>query len=274
MLIKTAVCQLKINISKKKNLNKAYAMIKEASGSNADIVVLPEIFNCPYDKNLFSSYAEYFGEETTNMLSAAADEFKIYLIGGSIPEKEISKDNKEVYYNTSFIFDPDGSLIGKHRKIHLFDVNIKNKITFMESDVFSAGEQSTVFDSVYCKMGVAICYDMRFPELIRKMTVCGAKVIIVPAAFNTSTGPAHWHLITRSRAIDNQVYFIAASPARDVKAKYIAYGHSLVCNPWGEIISEAGEDETIIYADIDLNFLQKIREELPILKHLRPQIYR
>jgi omega-amidase len=264
-----AVCQLKVTENKTYNLNVAQKMIDDAARQGADIIILPEMFNCPYDSSYFSRYSEGYPGETTGFLSALAALHSVYIIGGSIPEHEKNK-----IYNTSYSFDRKGSIIGKHRKIHLFDVEIEGEIRFKESETITAGSDITVIETEFCKIGIAICYDMRFPELIRKMVLSGAQIIVVPAAFNMTTGPAHWHLIARTRALDNQVYFIAASPARDKKASYAAYGHSLVVNPWGDIISEASEEEEIIYSEIDLGFVDKIRRELPLLKHRREEIYK
>jgi predicted amidohydrolase len=267
--ISIGICQIKVTDDKKRNLGKAKKMIKEASLEGARIIVLPEMFNCPYQDNFFKKFAETYPAESTNLLSSLAKEFSVYIIGGSVPEKDGSK-----IYNTSYSFDKKGNLIAKHRKIHLFDIDVEGKIKFKESDTLAPGDKVTVFDTEYCKIGVAICYDIRFPELIRKMVLDGAKIIIVPAAFSMTTGPAHWHIIARTRALDNQVYFLCASPARDLKASYIAYGHSLVADPWGKIIAEATEEEQILYCKIDLDYLEKIRAELPLLKHRREEIYK
>jgi len=131
----------------------------------------------------------------------------------------------------------------------------------------------TVFKAGDVTLGVAICYDMRFPELMRTMVNEGAELIIIPAAFNTITGPAHWHITARARAIDNQVFFVVASPARSKELSYKAYGHSLIVDPWGTIISEAGTEEELIVADLDMKYLEKVRSELPLLKHRRNELY-
>ena len=268
MNIKCAICQLKISENKEVNLAKAEKMIKKAAEENIDIAILPEIFNSPYNTSSFKEYSETYPSVTTDMLSCLSKELGIYIIGGSICERE-----GDYYYNTSYSFDRQGILLGKHRKIHLFDIDIKNKISFKESDVLSCGSESTVFNTEFCKIGVLICYDMRFPELSRKMVKEGAKIIIAPASFNMTTGPAHWELIARTRAVDNQVFFLAASPARDTKSSYISFGHSIMVNPWGEIIVEADEKECILYGNLDLDLIEKIREELPLLKHARYDLY-
>ncbi|SHK47837.1 carbon-nitrogen hydrolase family protein [Paramaledivibacter caminithermalis] len=265
---KIAVCQMDILEKKEDNLIKVEGMLKEASHNGANLVVLPEMFNCPYNNSFFPKYAEEFPGITTNFLSRLAKDENIYIVGGSIPEKEGQK-----IYNTSYVFDRDGKLIGKHRKIHLFDIDIEDEITFKESETLGYGNTVTVIETEFCKIGVAICYDMRFPELMRLMAIKGAEVIVVPAAFNMTTGPAHWHSIAKIRALDNQVYFVAASPSRNIDSTYVAFGHSLIVDPWGEIISEADEKETIIYGEIDLNRIKKIRNQLPLLKHRRTDLY-
>ncbi|WP_432665456.1 carbon-nitrogen hydrolase family protein [Wukongibacter baidiensis] len=266
---KIAVCQMKILESKEENLAKAEKMIKEASAKGCDLVVLPEMFNCPYNNDFFPKYAEEFPGRTSRLLARLAESEKIYVVGGSIPEKDGEK-----IYNTSYIFDKTGKLIGKHRKMHLFDIDVEDGISFKESDTLGPGNSVTIFETEFCKVGVAICYDMRFPELMRLMALKDAEVIIVPAAFNMTTGPAHWHPLIKIRALDNQVYFVAASPSRDLDSSYIAYGHSLIVDPWGDVVSEAGIEEEIIYGTVDLSKVKKIREQLPLLKHRRNDIYK
>ena len=164
-------------------------------------------------------------------------------------------------------------MIGKHRKVHLFDIDVKGGIRFMESDTLTAGSEMTILDTEFGKIGVAICYDVRFPEWFRKMALAGARLIVLPAAFNMTTGPAHWDLTMRARALDNQVYFAANSPARDETGPYVAYGNSCIASPWGDFIAHADEKECILYGDIDLDYEDSVREQLPLLKHRRPELY-
>ncbi|OFI07776.1 2-oxoglutaramate amidase [Clostridium acetireducens DSM 10703] len=269
--LKVALCQMLIQKDKILNIEKAKKMILKASKKGAKIIALPEMFNCPYNNKCFRSYSEsYLEGETINTLSNIAKEEKVYLIGGSIPEK----DEKENIYNTCFIFDDNGKIIGKHRKIHLFDINIKDKIKFMESEVLSRGNDITIVDTKWGKIGVAICYDIRFPELIRIMSLKGAKMVFIPAAFNMTTGPAHWSTLFKSRALDNQIYMFGISPARNIESSYKAYGHSIISNPWGNIINEMDEKEGILIEDINLNLIEEIREQLPLIKHRRTDIYK
>jgi Predicted amidohydrolase len=260
---------MNVSANKIENVSKAIEMIEQASEKGADIVVLPEMFNCPYNSSKFSEYSEVICDSITiKSISEIAQKLGIYIVAGSIPEGEESR-----IYNTCVIFDRKGKIIGRHRKMHLFDIDVEGKIRFMESEVLSSGNEVTVVDTEFCKIGIAICYDIRFPELSRLMALEGAEVIIIPGAFNMVTGPAHWELLIRTRALDNQVYLAAASPSRDIDSTYIAYGNSMVASPWGDIVARAGVDEEIIIADVDLAEICRIRRELPLLKHMRTDLY-
>ena len=266
--IKVGLIQMKVKDKKDDNLHKAAKLIDKIGKEDVDMVVLPEMFSCPYNTKNFPIYAEEEGDYSYKFLSEVSKRNNIYLIAGSIPEKEGSN-----IYNTSYVFNRQGEKIAKHRKIHLFDIDIKNKQRFRESDTLSAGDKVTVFDSEFGKIGLCICYDFRFPELARLMVDKGAKAIIVPASFNMTTGPAHWDIMFRSRAIDNQVYTIGCSPARDYDYSYISYGHSLIVSPYGDILCELDEKENFITYDIDLDYVDEIREQLPLLKHRRRDLY-
>jgi omega-amidase len=263
-----SLCQMKVVEDKNENIAHALDLIKKAA-INSDLVILPEMWNCPYETSLFPEYAEEKGNSPTlDAISRIAIKEKIYILAGSIPEKDNSK-----IYNSSFFFNPKGEIIGVHRKVHLFDIDIQDKINFKESLTLTAGDKITVVDTDLGKVGVCICYDMRFPELMRLMTLEGADLIIVPGAFNLTTGPAHWKQLIQIRAVDNQVYVVAVSPARDINASYVAYGHSMVADPWGAVVKEAGNGEEIINVTIDPSMIQKIRDELPLLRNRRTDIY-
>lgn len=270
--LRVALCQMAVDTeSKKANMLKARKMIYEAADMRANIIALPEMFNCPYNNKHFREYAEtYPSGETLKMLSSAAREKKVFIIGGSIPEL----DDQGRVFNTSFIFDNKGILVGKHRKMHLFDIDIKNGVKFKESEVLTGGSEITIVDTPWGKVGVSICYDIRFPELTRIMALKGAKIIFIPAAFNMTTGPAHWELLFKSRALDNQIFVAGISPARNENYSYVAYGNSLIADPWGSIISRLDEKEGILIQDIDLQYIDEIRESLPLLKHRREDIYK
>jgi omega-amidase len=178
-------------------------------------------------------------------LSGISKELGIYLIAGSIPER---KDNK--LFNTSTVWGPEGNLLATYRKMHLFDIDIPGEITFKESDSLSAGNDLAVIDVKDFKIGVGICYDIRFEELAKIYRKKGCNLLVYPGAFNMKTGPLHWELLARSRANDNQCYTALISPARDPGAGYIAFGHSMIVDPWAKIVSQTEADEAVIYADL------------------------
>ena len=254
--------------NKDQNINNAEKGIKECVKKGAEIIVLPEIFNSPYDSKKFKEFSEEKKGRTWTFLSNMAKENKIILIGGSIPEIENGK-----VYNTSFIFDTEGNQIAMHRKMHLFDIDVKNGQKFKESDTLTPGNTVCVFETKFCKIGVCICFDMRFPELSRLMVDKGAEIIIVPAAFNMTTGPAHWDLMFRQRAIDNQCFTIGVAPARNNELSYISYANSIVVNPWGTIVYHAKEEECFDVVEINSNEVQEIRKQLPLLSSRRTDIY-
>jgi len=255
-----ALCQMAATLDKEQNLKRAAEIVEEAAGGGAKVVCLPEIWNSPYDMKLIGAYAEDADGPSTALMSGLAKRLGIYLIGGSIPEKS----GEAKVYNASFVFDPEGALIAKHRKVHLFDIDIERGIRFKESDFFDAGESITIFDTEYGKMGLAICFDVRFPEMFKAMNEAGAHIAFLPASFNMTTGPAHWDILMKSRALDNQMYIAACSPARDLTASYTSWGHSCVATPWGEYCAATDAGETIVYATVDVDYLQKVRQELPI----------
>jgi len=255
-----ALCQIAAVKDKTQNLDRAADAVREAARCGASVVCLPEIWNSPYDLKLLADYAEPADGPSVSLMSELARKNNIYLIGGSIPEKTgLSK-----IYNTSFVFDPNGALIARHRKVHLFDVDIERGVSFKESDFFAAGEELTVFDTDHGKMGLAICFDLRFPDMFREMNKAGARIVFLPAAFNITTGSAHWDILIKSRALDNQFYMAACAPARDLTASFVTWSHSCVATPWGDYCAAADARETIVYATIDLEYLYKIRQELPI----------
>lgn len=266
---KIALVQMTVGKDKNKNLENAVGHIKKSAENGATLVVLPECFNCPYGTKYFREYSEEIGSGlTSKILSNAAKENKIYLVGGSIPEL----DNDKVY-NTATVWNPEGKLLVKHRKVHLFDIAIPGGITFKESDVLSPGNSFSIFNNGICNIGLGICYDMRFPELAQVYRKKGCDLLIYPGAFNMTTGPLHWELLVRSRANDNQVFVAACSPAQDKTSDYIAWGHSTIADPWANILATSGFEETIVYADIDLNNLNKVRDQIPTSKQKRHDLY-
>ena len=271
--IRIALCQMNVVDDKKANIEKAIQMIKESKKQGADLAILPEMFNCPYENEKFIEYKEELKDSITlKSIAKAAKDESIHVLAGSIPELEINGENESIY-NTSTLFDSKGKLLGKHRKMHLFDIDVKGKISFKESETLSAGNEFTVIKTEFAKIGIGICYDVRFVELSRIMALDGAQILIFPGAFNLTTGPAHWELLFRSRALDNQTYAIGVAPALDKDASYNSYGHSIAVNPWGEVIEELGFGEELKIVEIDLDEIDRIREEIPILKNRRSDLY-
>lgn len=263
-----ALVQLAVTASKSDNLARAAKLIKDAATNGAKVVALPECFNSPYGTSYFPEYAEKIPGPSTDALMKAAKDNNIFLIGGSIPEEDDGK-----LYNTCTVFNPTGQLIAKHRKVHLFDIDVPGKIRFQESETLSPGNSFTTFETPFCKFGIGICYDIRFSEMGQVYAKEGCKVLIYPGAFNMTTGPAHWELLQRARALDNQVFVATVSPARDEKASYVAWGHSTVVSPWGEVIGSTEHQEAIVYTEIDLTLVESIRNQIPVTSQRRHDLY-
>lgn len=267
-IFRIALAQLSVTANKAENILRAVTAIKTAAEGGANIISLPECFNSPYGTSFFPEYAEEIPGESTTALSQAAKKYGVYVIGGSIPERSGTK-----IYNTCTAFDPFGNIIGKHRKVHLFDINIPGKITFRESETLSPGDNLTIIDTVYGKIGLGICYDMRFPEMAYLYANKGCKLIVYPGAFNMTTGPAHWELLQRARALDNQMFIATCSPARDEKASYQAWGHSSVINPWGVVIATTDHAAGVVFSDIDFEKVDEVRAGIPIRNQRRDDLY-
>lgn len=199
-----------------------------------------------------------------------AAEAGVYLIGGSIPEADRGK-----FYNTCLVFSPEGQLLAAHRKIHLFDIDIPGKTRFQESETLSPGSTMTIVElPEYGLLGVGICYDIRFPEMATIAARKGCFAMVYPAAFTEPTGALHWELLARSRAVDNQIYVVMCSPARNATSNYLAWGHSMIVNPMAEVISEADENETIIFAQLDDPTIRETRQAIPLCTQRRFDVYK
>lgn len=267
MVFKTALIQFECSNDFFENISRILKFIDKASKNNAKIICLPEMFCCPYKfecfENLSISDIEYLKFE----LSKCANKNNIYLIAGSIPEKVENK-----IYNTCFIYDFNGNEIGKYRKLHLFDVSLNNKLSFHESQMISKGDSALVIDTIYGKIGIEICFDIRFPELTDSLTLCGAEMIFCPANFAVETGKLHWELLLRSRAVDSQCYVFGCGTASNKKQNFISYGHSMAVDPFGKILSKLDDKEGILYVEIDLEYEKQLRRDFPILKLKRKDI--
>lgn len=278
--LKIALIQIKAGADKAANLQKVTQYIDRAIETSTvgklDLVMLPECFNSPYAVDQFRNYAELIPSgETTTLLASIAKKHGIFIVGGSIPELDPTDGDK--IFNTSLTFAPNGEIIAKHRKVHLFDIDIPGGITFQELVTLSAGNKATVFKlGEFGNIGLGICYDIRFPELasIASRSPNNAFAMFYPGAFNTTTGPLHWHLLAKARAVDNELFTVLCLPARDVGGTgYQAYGHSLVADPQGNIIAEAGEGEEILFAELDEKLLPKARESIPVHYQRRFDVY-
>lgn len=273
-MFRLGLCQFKTVASKATNLSVAEKFVKDAASRGANVIALPEFFNCPMAKEFFNDFKEDLKDKSNrpsyDLLSGLAKDTKTLIVGGSIPET----DDSGRVYNTSLVFDKNGELVAKHRKIHMFDIDIPGQ-KFRESDFIHPGDQITVFDSEYCKMGLGICYDIRFPEQALLMAEQGAKVLFYPAAFNATTGPLHFELLGRARALDCQTYVAMIGQARnflDTKG-YQCWGHSVVISPNGLVAAQADLRDTLLMTDVDLEDVEKQREGFQYSTQKRNDIY-
>lgn len=267
--MKVALLQMPVTADKAENLTVARDYVRRAADGGAQLAVLPEMFCCLYTNEAFRANAEPAGGPVHTAMAGLARETGLWLVAGSMPEAD-----GERIYNTSFVFDPAGRQAAFHRKMHLFDIDVKGGQRFMESETFTAGDSVTVFDTPFGKLGLCICFDLRFPELARCMALAGARAIVTPAAFNMTTGPAHWELLFRQRAVDNQLFTLGVAPARDEQGPYVSYGNTILCSPWGEVLARAGSAPALLLADVDLNQNESIRAQLPLLSARRTDVYR
>jgi predicted amidohydrolase len=261
-----AAVQMVASDDKAANVREADHWIRKAAARGACVVALPEVFVWRGVKEQEREAAEPVPGPTSEWLAELARKLGIYLLGGSILEA-ISGTTRA--YNTSLLFGPDGSLLASYRKIHLFDVDLKEGVSTRESKTRAAGNQVVVAETGLCPMGLSICYDLRFPELYRKMIVRGAQLIFVPSAFTAYTGMAHWKPLLRARAIENQAYVVAAAQFGKSPNSFETHGHSMIVDPWGKVLAELAHGAGVIVAEVDLDYLTRVRTELPCLEHLR-----
>ena len=266
--VKIGLCQIPEVGSKEGDLKIAAEYVKRAVDQGAQIVSLPEMFCCTYANEYFWPAAEEKGGYIWSALRDIAIENKVYFIGGSMPEVEDGK-----LYNTSFVFDPDGNQIARHRKMHMFDIDVKGGQFFKESDTFTPGNDVTVFDTPYGKVGVEICFDIRFFEQTRLMALQGADIVISPGEFNMSTGPVHWELLFRARALDNQIFVCGCAAARNVNGPYVSWGNSLIVDPWGTVVAKLDGEAGIIVQEIDTDMITNVRNQIPVMSARRTDLY-
>jgi predicted amidohydrolase len=266
MKFTAAAIQMLASDDKTANLAEAARWIRQSAAAGAKLVALPEVFIWRGDKRSERAAAEPISGPASTAMAVLARELGIYLLGGSILE-EIPGSAKA--FNTSLLFDPSGKLIATYRKIHLFDVNLANKVSARESDTRAAGDTVVIVETELCRMGLSVCYDLRFAELYRQLAHRQADLIFVPSAFTAYTGQAHWEPLLRARAIENQVYIIAPNQFGKNPQSFETHGHSMIVDPWGEIVAVLADGPGFVTAEIDLDYLSQVRRELPCLTHRR-----
>ena len=255
------------------NLARCSALTRQAAAEGATWVGLPENFAyLGTNRDHKVSLAEPLDALSPGPILAAMQELArscgIYLLLGGFPEHLAGTANGRLA-NTSVLLDPAGQLVARYRKIHLFDVQVPGGQRFCESDDVMAGDEAVVAQTPWGGLGLSICYDLRFPELYRLCTAKGARIIAVPAAFTKQTGPDHWHVLLRARAIENQAYVIAPAQWGQHGPTRASYGHTLIVDPWGTVIGECGDHEGFVIATLDLEYQDRIRARLPCQSHRR-----
>lgn len=264
-----AALQIDSQTDKKRNLEKVGAMVSEAVSHGAQFVAMPEnVHYCGPSDGVFAS-AEPIPGPMSEFFASLAKKYKIWLHCGSIGQ--VIPGEKRLY-NTTLLMNPKGEIAAHYEKIHMYDVQIKNGPSTRESDTKKPGNRIVVADTDFCKVGLSICYDMRFPEVYRIMALLGAKVMFVPANYTMFTGKDHWECILKTRAIENQCYIVA--PAQfGKKPAFQAYGRSMIINPWGVTVACADDRETIVYGEIDADYVDQIRTQLPSLSNRQAGAY-
>lgn len=268
--LRVACIQMESGSDKAVNIAHAKNLVEAAAATGADLVVLPEHWNMAGDTEALRSSAEDSSNgPTLAAMSDWAARWSITLVGGSIMERGADSD---AIFNTAFVFAPNGSTIGAYRKVHLFDVDAGGH-RYRESEMTSAGSAIVVVSVADWRIGISLCYDVRFPELYSALATRGAYAIVVPAYFTVATGRDHWQVLLRARAIENQVYILAAGQCGEPAPRQPAYGRSLICDPWGVVTAQAADEETVITAQLRRDRVESVRRSLPSLAHRRPDIY-
>src|ERR671937_1128592 len=269
--IRVSCVQMTSRADKAANLEAAERLVGQAASTGADVVVLPEKWNAIGDAGVLHAAAEPLaGGESVEAMTEWARRHGVTLVGGSITER---REGREKLSNTSLVFDPEGELVGLYRKIHLFDVEVGGHV-YRESEAEEPGDEAVVAHVEGWGIGLSVCYDVRFPELYRILALEGAELLSVPAHFTTPTGKDHWHVLLRARAIENQYYLAAPAQVGETLPGRPSYGRSLIVDPWGIVLAQAPDEETVISAELDRARLQEVREKLPSLKNRQAEAYR
>jgi predicted amidohydrolase len=261
-----AACQMTSGPEKARNLDTAERLVREAARRGAELVGLPETFPFMGPDHERAANAEPADGPTLTRFSKLARELKIHLVAGSILEAGGPGGR---FYNTSVLLGPDGQRVAAYRKIHLFDVEIGDGAKYRESEAVAPGAEVVCAETPLGKVGLSVCYDLRFPELYRQLSAKGAQFLFVPAAFTQMTGKDHWEVLLRARAIENQCFVIAPAQFGQHSEKRVTYGHAMVVDPWGLVLARAAEGEGVAVAEANLGELDKVRQKLPALQHRR-----
>ena len=270
MKTRVAACQMISTPRVDDNLHIAEKLVTEAARQGAQMVGLPEMFNLLADDEAMAAGAEGEDGPTGQLLRSKARQHGLYIHGGSIPTVIPSSDR---IGNTTLVFDPEGAIIARYQKIHLFDIHIEGQRSYQESARVAPGDEMVTFETEQGNFGLTICYDIRFPELYRALTLAGAQVIFHPAAFTLYTGKDHWETLIRARAIENQVYMVSPAQIGSHGNGKQCYGNTMIVDPWGTVLARAPERECVVVAEVDYAAQDKVRAELPALKHRRPAVY-
>src|SRR5919201_6814432 len=267
--MRAAAVQLNSTDDFDRNLEVAGRLVRAAASDGANLVVLPEKWTVLGAPEAIRDSAEPLDGPALNAAAALARELRIFLVAGSVPEVV---PGQEKLANTSVMFGPDGERLAVYRKIHMFDVEVGD-VTYRESEIEEAGDQIAVADAKGTKVGLTICYDLRFPELYRILALRGARVVTFPSAFTERTGRDHWEVLIRARAIENQVFIVAAGQIGAAPPHYRSYGRSMIVDPWGVVLAQAADTEGFVAANIDFTIQTEMRNSLPSLRHRRPETY-
>jgi predicted amidohydrolase len=269
-LLRVAAIQLNSRDDKSQNVETALRLIDRAAGSGARLVALPEVWAYLGPEAGNRESAESVPGELTNLLAERARRHGIFLHSGSFYEERAGDPR---IFNTNVVINPDGDIVAKYSKIHMFDVVLDGVATYQESATVSPGDEIMTVDVDGIRVGLAICYDLRFPELFRILALRGAEVIMLPAAFTMTTGKDHWEILIRARAIENGVYMVAPAQVGSHSDGHWCYGRSLIVDPWGTVLAVAPDRETVISAELDLEYLRKVRRQVPSLANRMPDRY-
>jgi predicted amidohydrolase len=268
--VRAGVVQLNSNEDKDRNLEIAGSLVRAAAKDGAELIVLPEKFNLLGTAEQMSEAAESLDGPTLRSVTTLASELGVWIVAGSIVERV---EGEEKFRNTSVLVSPKGDIEAVYRKIHMFDVEVGG-LTYTESETEAPGEEIVIVSAAHVELGMAICYDLRFPEVFRIQALRGARVVSLPSAFTLHTGKDHWEVLVRARAIENQVFMLAAGQIGKHPPGRESYGRSMIVDPWGVTLAVAPDDECHVVAELDLDLQVQIREKLPSLANRRPSAYR